>query len=116
MPAFSLVLVYLCTEKWVQKTRDKFLSDSLKGSLIMDSKQLKSLSDDQLTLQVQKLVSDERRITTELLWHLREVESRMLYAKRGFPSLFEYCTKSLGVLRGRRRSANLGDATPQRNA
>jgi hypothetical protein len=41
------------------------------------------------------LAAEERRITTEVLWHLREIETRMLFVKEGFTSLFAYCTVKL---------------------
>ncbi len=48
-----------------------------------------------LLTQTKNLASEERRITTEVLSHLREVERRRLYAARGFPSLFAYCVQEL---------------------
>ena len=47
---------------------------------------------DQLTY----LASEERRITLDVLHHLRECERRRLYAERGHSSLFDYVVKELG--------------------
>lgn len=57
---------------------------------------IKALSDSELLYQTKLKVQDERRLTLEILDHLREIESRKLYAKRGFSSLFVYCIKELG--------------------
>ena len=56
---------------------------------------LKNLSDEGLLAQTKNLAAEERRITTEVLLHLREVERRRLYASRGFSSLFAYCVQEL---------------------
>ncbi len=63
-------------------------------------KHLKSLSDSDLLSQTQLLVAREREMTTELLWHLREVESRRLYAGQGYSSLFDYVRRGLGYAEG----------------
>ncbi|HLE00595.1 MAG: hypothetical protein A2428_16255 [Bdellovibrionales bacterium RIFOXYC1_FULL_54_43] len=63
-------------------------------------KQLKSLSDSDLLNQTRLLVARERELTTELLWHLREVEHRRLYAEEGYSSLFDYVTRGLGYAEG----------------
>ncbi len=57
---------------------------------------IKKLSDSELLGRTQELVAKERKLSTEILHHLMEVERRRLYAIRGFPSLFEYCVKKLG--------------------
>ena len=56
---------------------------------------LKKLSNDQLLLQTKNLVQKERQINIQVLQHLQEIESRKLYLKRGFSSLFEYAIKEL---------------------
>ena len=57
---------------------------------------LKTLNNDQLLLQTKNLVQKERQINIQVLQHLQEIESRKLYLKRGFSSLFEYAVKELG--------------------
>ena len=42
-----------------------------------------------------RLVREERRITTEILWHLKEVEERKLFIGEGYTSLFSYCVEEL---------------------
>ena len=54
----------------------------------------KSLSNSALLQSTKSLAADERRITLEILWHLREIEHRRLFAEC-YPSLFEYCLKEL---------------------
>lgn len=58
----------------------------------------KALTDDALLARVQSLAADERRATAELVAHLAELDTReMLYAARGYGSLFSYCTRALGL-------------------
>jgi hypothetical protein len=49
---------------------------------------IKSSADQNLLLNLSKLFESERKTTRFVLLHLLEVESRKLYAKRGFDSLF----------------------------
>jgi len=56
----------------------------------------KTLSDSDLWDQTKQKAKEERKLTLEVITLLREVESRRLFAKRGFSSLFEYCTQELG--------------------
>ncbi len=39
----------------------------------------------------------ENELTSDLLAHLAELDERKLYVELGFPSLFAYCTESLGL-------------------
>src|SRR6185312_13432362 len=61
---------------------------------------LKSLSSEVLWQKTKSLVLEERRITTEILWCLRENHVRDLHVARGYPSLHEYCVKELGYSDG----------------
>jgi 5-methylcytosine-specific restriction endonuclease McrA len=61
---------------------------------------LKSLSDQILLEKTTKLAQEERRITSEILWCLLEVETRLLFASLGFSSLYEFCTQHLGYSEG----------------
>ena len=54
------------------------------------------MTNDQLLLQTKTLVQKERNINIHVLQHLQEIQSRKLYLKRGFSSLFEYAVKELG--------------------
>ncbi len=56
---------------------------------------INSLSNEQLLARTKKLSHDERQLTVEILTLLREIESRKLFLKLGFRSLFEYAVKEL---------------------
>jgi hypothetical protein len=56
----------------------------------------KSLSNDALLRTTQALVIEERKLTTEILWHLNEIQIRRLYSEKGYASLFEYAVRALG--------------------
>src|SRR5271165_910247 len=58
--------------------------------------EISDLTDVELMAKTKILVKEESRITQNILDHLRVIESRRLYAKRGYPSLFEFCVKELG--------------------
>lgn len=60
----------------------------------------RSLTDDKIHERLVVLVEEERKCTLRVLAHLREVERRMLYAKAGYQSLFEYCTTHLKYSEG----------------
>ena len=57
--------------------------------------QYKKLSDEKLWDETKKLVRKERELSLQVIHHLEEIESRKLYLKRGFSSLFHYCVKEL---------------------
>ncbi|MBI3534714.1 MAG: hypothetical protein HY072_04430 [Deltaproteobacteria bacterium] len=54
---------------------------------------LKHLSNNDLWNKTKDLVTQERRLITEVIWHLREVSRRSLHIERGYPNLFTYCVK-----------------------
>ncbi len=66
----------------------------------MNETELKTLPNKTLLTKMESLVREERRITTEVLQCLREVESRMLHAELGYSSLYEFCTKHLHYSEG----------------
>src|SRR6218665_1758045 len=51
----------------------------------------KTYSDDTLFERTHQLVREERRLTLDVIHHLREIQARKLYLERGYPSLFEMC-------------------------
>lgn len=61
---------------------------------------LSQLANSELLLRLEKLSRTERKITHVILWHILEVETRKLYADRGYASCFEYLTKGLGYSEG----------------
>lgn len=60
-------------------------------------KTLSQLSRDALIADTRLLVSEEKRLELELLDHLREIERRMLHLEMGYPSLYEFAVRHLGL-------------------
>lgn len=56
---------------------------------------LKHLTDNQLKLDIQYLVQNERSLLTQILYHLKEIEARKLFSSFGYSSLFDYACKEL---------------------
>lgn len=57
---------------------------------------LRALSSVHLVQTLKTLVQEERRLLVQVLQCLREIERRMLYAERGYGSLYEFCVQELG--------------------
>ncbi len=57
--------------------------------------QLKSISDDELLRRLSELTQQSRRVESELVAHIGEVDERRLYAREAFSSMFSYCTEKL---------------------
>ncbi len=55
------------------------------------------MQNEQLLAALTRLVQQENELTSDLLAHLAELDERRLYLELGFPSLFAYCTESLGL-------------------
>lgn len=64
--------------------------------LYSDRMNLKHITDKQLLKDIKLLAERERKITSEFLQHLKEIERRKLFSEIGYPSLFKYLTKELG--------------------
>lgn len=62
--------------------------------------QIKQLSNEKLLSQTKFLVQKERDIHIQVLHHLAEIDSRKLYFRQGFSSLFDYAVKELGYSEG----------------
>jgi hypothetical protein len=58
-------------------------------------RQLQSMSDDELLHRLAELMRDSRRVESELVAHIAEVDERRLYAREASPSKFAYCTQVL---------------------
>ena len=54
------------------------------------------MNDEELSQNLLSMIQQERKLTSQILDYLKEVEDRKLFAKRGYPSLFSYCTEFLG--------------------
>ena len=57
---------------------------------------LKICSKFDLVEKIKVLAKDERRLTTEILGLLRQVEKRRIHLEMGYSSLFEFTVKELG--------------------
>jgi 5-methylcytosine-specific restriction endonuclease McrA len=53
------------------------------------------LSDDDLLRGLSRLLSQSRRVESDLVAHIAEVDERRLWARQAFPSMFAYCTGAL---------------------
>ncbi|MEP7050240.1 MAG: HNH endonuclease signature motif containing protein [Pseudomonadota bacterium] len=58
---------------------------------------LGGLGNDELLAATSALVKREQNLLADVLAHLAELDERRLYLELGFPSLFAYCTRSLGM-------------------
>jgi hypothetical protein len=54
-----------------------------------------TLSDDELLRRLSELLSQSRRVESELVAHIGEVDARGLYARKGSSSMFVYCREIL---------------------
>src|SRR5262245_7336404 len=61
-----------------------------------DRLQLGSLGNDELLASLSAIIGKDNGLTADLLAHLGECDERRLHLDLGFPSLFAYCTESLG--------------------
>ena len=55
-----------------------------------------ALSDDRLLEQTKELSGIEHQLEVVVIDHLREIQKRHLYLRRGFSSLFDYAVRELG--------------------
>ena len=58
------------------------------------------LTNAELVQNLNLLVKEERKLSMEILRYLREVETRRLYAKMGYGSIYEFCIKELKYSEG----------------
>ena len=61
---------------------------------------IKQLSNKELLSQIKLLIQKERNIHIQVLRHLAEIDSRKLFFKQGFFSLFDYAVRELGYSEG----------------
>ena len=61
---------------------------------------IKQLSNKELLSHTKLLVQKERSIHIQVLRHLAEIDSRKLFFKQGFSSLFDYAVRELGYSEG----------------
>jgi hypothetical protein len=56
---------------------------------------LREVPDDELLRSLERLIGASRRVESELVAHIAEVDGRRLYARAAAPSMFVYCTDVL---------------------
>jgi 5-methylcytosine-specific restriction endonuclease McrA len=54
-------------------------------------------SDDELLSTARRLIGAERKLTAKLVAYLAEIEERRLHLVAGFASMFDFCTRGLGL-------------------
>ncbi len=59
------------------------------------TEELKSLSDDELLCRLSDVLKQSRRVESELVAHIAEVDARKLFAREASPSMFQYCVDAL---------------------
>jgi hypothetical protein len=57
--------------------------------------ELRSLSDDDLLRRLSNVLAQSRRVEWVLIAHIAEVDARRLYAREGWPSMYQYCVDVL---------------------
>ena len=60
-------------------------------------KSFSRLSDDELLRRLSELLGQSRRVESELVAHIGEVDARRLYAREAASSMFAYCTDVLNL-------------------
>ena len=66
------------------------------GGTVITQFSIKNKTDQNLIHDTKTLVAQERQVLSDFLHHLREIEIRKLFLKRGYPSLFAFMTQELG--------------------
>ena len=59
--------------------------------------ELHSISDDELLRRLSELLRNSRRVESDLVAHIAEVDARRLYAREAASSMFTYCTEVLNL-------------------
>jgi len=59
--------------------------------------ELHSISDDELLRRLSELLRNSRRVESDLVAHIGEVDARRLYAREAASSMFTYCTEVLNL-------------------
>src|SRR5262245_48115308 len=59
------------------------------------TRDLQGIPDAELLCRLAELVEQARRVESDLVAHIGEVDERRLFARLAFPSMFAYCTEGL---------------------
>src|SRR5687768_4270583 len=63
-------------------------------------KNVRDLSDAELLKDLARLVGARHRVAARLLVYLGEIEERRVHLRAAYSSMFEFCTKELGMSEG----------------
>jgi hypothetical protein len=66
----------------------------------MSTHELRSIPDDELLQRLWQLLTQSRRVESEIVAHIGEVDERRLYAGQACSSMFTYCTEILHLSEG----------------
>ena len=58
---------------------------------------LRSFSDDDLVTSLKTLIGQERDVTAQVVAHIAELDTREVYVREGYRSLYVYCRDALGL-------------------
>jgi hypothetical protein len=73
---------------------------------------LTRLSDDDLVAGLKGLVARDHDLTAQIVAHLAELDTRDVFLREGYGSLFVYCRTPWGSRSGRRITASRSPAPP----
>jgi hypothetical protein len=71
------------------------MANAAKSETLNELESISRLSDDELIHRLTTLLQQSRRVESELVAHIGEVDARKLYAKKAASSMFVYCTEVL---------------------
>jgi hypothetical protein len=77
---------------------------------------LKSVADDELLVGLSRIVHRRNQITAAFLAYLVELDRRQLFLDLGYPSLFEYCVRALGLCESTENAAELFESCTRKSA
>jgi len=69
--------------------------DDTEAHINAKSRPLAAISDDDLLRRLAEILAQSRRVETDLVAHIAEVDERRLWAREAFHSMFAYCTEAL---------------------
>jgi hypothetical protein len=76
------------------------MDDESRPPIAVESRPLAAIPDDLLLRRLAEILNQSRRVETDLVAHIAEVDERRLYAREAFPSMFAYCTDALHLSEG----------------
>jgi len=71
------------------------MKDESQSRIASEGRPLSGLSDHDLLARLTAVLAQSRRVESDLIAHIAEVDARRLFAREAFPSMFAYCTDAL---------------------